>query len=268
GPKPDWMANAPAALGKQLASWKTAAKKAGLAHRFDEIAVLARPAIDLALKKAKPADLKKVVSRLGGDPDLPAGFAWPVVDGVALTFVAQIVIADMKVHDLDARLPAAGLLAVFAQLDATAAAYGEVCRVVLFPFDATLVRTASPPGVKRPIRSAGTFAPKLRLTLPPSEGPAIDGLGLNADERAAYHDDLFLGAIPEGRLHRLLGWPSAATHHGIAGHAFLLQIDSEDRIDFEMGDAEQLRIFVDGPAGARPLDANALAGAVCTLSEA
>jgi hypothetical protein len=84
------------------------------------------------------------------------------------------------------------------------------------------------------------------------------------DESSAYHNDLFLGPIPEGRHHMLLGWRTAATHHGIQGKRFLAQFDSDHHIDFEMGDYNTLRFYIEGDA----VDATTLASAVCTLSEA
>ncbi|HWI08305.1 MAG TPA: DUF1963 domain-containing protein, partial [Solirubrobacteraceae bacterium] len=52
-------------------------------------------------------------SRLGGDPDLPAGTAWPHIDGRALAFVAQIDLAELPPLDSAPLLPSGGLLSLF-----------------------------------------------------------------------------------------------------------------------------------------------------------
>ena len=52
----------------------------------------------------------------------------------------------------------------------------------------------------------------------------------------------------------LLGWPTAATHHGIRGKRFLAQFDSDEAIGFEMGDFETLRFYIDADSvNAKPL---------------
>ncbi|MBK6529920.1 MAG: hypothetical protein IPF99_10030 [Deltaproteobacteria bacterium] len=68
--QPAWMNELVPPLDKQLATLKKKLARAGLGHRSAEIEALARPGIALSVKKAKLADLKAVVSRIGGDPDL------------------------------------------------------------------------------------------------------------------------------------------------------------------------------------------------------
>jgi hypothetical protein len=250
-------------LDKQLAALRKKLGKVGLGHRSAEIEALTRPAIGLSVKKAKPADLKAVVSRMGGDPDLPADLKWPVVKGQKLAFVAQIVLADMKAYDLERVLPSSGVLSFFAQLDSANDAYGELAFIAHLPSASKLVRTPAPSGVVR-IATPGVLTPKVRLTLPPHEEPAMEGLRLSGDEAGAYHDQVFLESIPEGRVHILGGWGSAATEHGIKGRRFCAQFDSDHHIAFEMGDYETLRFYVKGDA----FEDASLKGAVCTLSEA
>lgn len=52
-------------------------------------------------------------SKVGGLPDLPPEFAWPVVDGFILDFVAQINLAAVKPFDADDALPPSGILYFF-----------------------------------------------------------------------------------------------------------------------------------------------------------
>jgi uncharacterized protein DUF1963 len=262
--KPAWFAALPKPLLAQDAKLLKVAKAKNLVRRYDEIQALMRPGMDLALKKAKPADLKGVVSRLGGEPDLPSASAWPTANGAPLTFVAQIVITpELKEMDYEGLLPSEGVLSFFAQLDPTADEYGEQGTVLYFPSAKGLVRVAAP-APDRVLKSAGLFTPKARLDVAPSDVPAVEGLGLTRDEQRVYRDDLFLGPIPEGRHHMLLGWGDAATHHDIKGKRFLAQFDSDHRLDFEMGDNDTLRFYIDGDV----VDASTVKTAESTLSEA
>src|SRR4051812_7438146 len=52
-------------------------------------------------------------SKLGGAPDLPAGYDWPLVDQSPLDFVAQINFAETAPYDLDYLLPTSGWFHVF-----------------------------------------------------------------------------------------------------------------------------------------------------------
>jgi hypothetical protein len=258
---PRWAANLPAALEKQRKQFRKALEEAGLGHRAAEIEALARPAIDLTAKLAKTIDPKRVVSRIGGDPDLPSGAKWPVVKKVSLAFIAQIVLADMKELDLEGVLPKKGLLSLFAQIDPMKDDYGDVSVVRLATHE-RLVRTPAPDGAVR-IANAGVFTAKTRLALPPSEGFASESLGLSGSESEAYHD-VFVDSIPEGRHHVLAGWPTAMTMHDKASTRFLMQIDSDDRVSFEIGDYQTLRVYVRG----KTIDADTIAKTAATMSEA
>ncbi len=236
----------PKSLNGSLAELRTKIKAAGLGEHAKEIERLARPAIAFGLKKGKAP--KNVVSRIGGDPDRPPRTAWPERNGVPLVFVAQIVLDRL---DVGGALPKRGVLALYAQLDPNEDDYGEACVLEHYPDAKKLVRTTPPKSVER--IGVGLLTPELRLTVPPSECSPIEDLDI--DDPGAYHDGVFLPSIPDGPKHMLLGWPSAATNYG-ASHPFVMQIDSDDRIGFEMGDVETLRVF------------GTLEKPVCTMSEA
>jgi hypothetical protein len=252
--KPAWLAKLPAPLDKWHKEYARTAKKKGLDARWDEIEPLLRPGVDLVLKKAKPADLKTgVISRIGGEPDLPARHEWPK----GLTFVAQIVISpEIKALDLEGILPASGVLSFFATLD------GKKCRV--FHFAKTGLARTKPPEPSLVLAEAGVFTPKGRLTVAPTQIPAAVAMQLNDDEQDAYTDDLFMGPIPEGRHHMVLGWPTRATKLDVDGKRFFAQLDSDHRIKLEMGKQyDALRFYVDGD---KKVDAKSLETAVCTLA--
>lgn len=75
----------------------------GLAPFRDEILARASPCIAIALKDSPPVavpDLPPVplgASKVGGDPDLPAGFAWPSREDGLAGFYLQIAMADLPV---------------------------------------------------------------------------------------------------------------------------------------------------------------------------
>ncbi|MBD8007492.1 DUF1963 domain-containing protein, partial [Bacillus norwichensis] len=57
-------------------------------------------------------------SRVGGDPDLPPDWEWPMtVDGQAMTFLAQLNLQDLVQHDSSAFLPKEGMLSFFVGVD-------------------------------------------------------------------------------------------------------------------------------------------------------
>lgn len=68
-------------------------------------------------------------SKVGGRPDLPAGFEWPTEaddDEAPLQFLAQINLAEVHPHDLAGRLPEKGMLWFFSIADGDRAGGGEV----------------------------------------------------------------------------------------------------------------------------------------------
>lgn len=83
----------------------------GLAGHFDALAPFAKNAVYMELEEE---DCGIGCSKMGGEPDLPAGTEWPRTEaGVALTFVAQIDFAQVHPFDLDGKLPETGMLWFF-----------------------------------------------------------------------------------------------------------------------------------------------------------
>jgi hypothetical protein len=83
--------------------------------RAEKFLALARPAV---IFRPAPAifegDIAPGASKIGGHPDLPAGYDWPEdlrVQGSELSFLVQINLAEAPV--LDIALPGEGLLSVF-----------------------------------------------------------------------------------------------------------------------------------------------------------
>src|SRR5262245_51387230 len=52
-------------------------------------------------------------SKMGGNPDLPADFVWPMFGNLPLTFMAQFRLSDLAAFDIDHELPQNGILYFF-----------------------------------------------------------------------------------------------------------------------------------------------------------
>lgn len=95
------------------------ATEAGLRHRRDGLLTVARPALRIEAGEADfddppPAPLSLGTTRLGGDPDLPQGAAYPTAaDGVPLHFLGQFDLADFQGTVAGLFFPTDGLLSLF-----------------------------------------------------------------------------------------------------------------------------------------------------------
>jgi Domain of unknown function (DUF1963) len=259
--RPVWLGALPESLRAQHKEIVEILEKNALGKYLDQIESLLRVSIELVVEKTDPARIQGVVSRMGGEPDLPSGQTWPEWNSMPLTFMAQIVITDeIKALDVDNLLPQEGLLSFFAHLGTPK--HGQGCAVLYFPSVVNLVRTAAP-GPRLSLQHVGLIAPRGRLTLPSGNAPFIEEFALNSDENDAYHDSVFLELVPPAPNHRLLGWPTAATYHDEQGRLFVAQFDSDDSLELEMGDVETLRMYVDGDE----VNVSTLKTAVSTMDE-
>lgn len=84
----------------------------GLLDQWSTIEAAARPAIALVPIALDMNNNAKAQSRLGGLPDVPAGFVWPVDEHGPLKFVAQINLQNLPRFD-GSYLPERGLLSFF-----------------------------------------------------------------------------------------------------------------------------------------------------------
>lgn len=158
-------------------------------------------------------------SRLGGQPDLPAGAQWPVWQDGPLAFIGQLALGDLKLMDPTGFFPTDGLLSFFfdpALTDpGTDPAHSGAVRVLHTPPQGpALAPRPTPEGTPRfrptPIR------PVRHMTLPPFDHPSIEVLKLDDSELDAY-DALQLALlslripgsvpVPASPVHRTLGHP-------------------------------------------------------------
>ncbi len=252
-----------------------------------------RTRIDLGAKKLGKPTVGE--SRLGGEPDLPAGTDWPQVictkkelviapqhfragtlpepDAkgryhVPLAFIAQIDLADLAAHDADGLLPAKGMLWCFVRPEITLDEKRErpvlASHVLYAKTTPKLVRTQPPASLPewnryraaKPVLSHGRPLPALAVD-------PIRDLAMIQSERDAY-ENVFIKQHEPG-IHSVLGWARAAYYRGMPGEKeqALLAIASDSVSGFEFGDCQSIFFCIPTAALAK----QDFAKTVCLLDE-
>jgi uncharacterized protein YwqG len=187
---------------------------AGLSRLAPELAALAQPSIRLTTTQVDEAKLAVGASKFGGMPDMPIGTAWPILNGVAMSFVGQIRLEDARPYDGMRRLPPAGLLAFF--YDARQQTYGADPKdrggwwVDHFADTTQLQRTDAPVDLPNDAEfkpCALAFSSELTMPLEPRLERA--DLTLTAEEQQAYETFLSRFPTPQGSRgirNRMLGY--------------------------------------------------------------
>lgn len=227
--------------------------RAGLARFAPRVEALMKPAI---VAMACDGDAGMLgASRFGGEPDLPAGTAWPHAWDVPMEFVAQVRLPDVAAHDVDGILPTDGTLLFFYNSQWTSSFNErddrpfECGKVIYARADEVLVRTAAPRVEfeneygKRDVPTVYTaaplrFAPTITV---PDGGAFLDGADL-AELRAVWEDFLFnhdreLPPALHTSASRLLGHLGQHDDTGVMSKedVLLFQIDSHPRVGFDWG---------------------------------
>ncbi|MGI8422238.1 MAG: YwqG family protein [Gaiellaceae bacterium] len=220
-PEPElWSPAAPVPARRATGSVDAAALLAlfpdvGLEDRSADVAGNARASVRLTGDARGEARR----SRLGGSPDLPAGFVWPTWDGRELGFLGQVDLGDLAAADPETPFPHEGLLLFFYDLverpSGLLPAHRGSCRVVLLT------------GQAAELEADGQHAPALHplpveasreLMLPSAWSFNAEPLELSPDEMDAWNDLRERLAEAQGveledtspdqlTLHRLLGYP-------------------------------------------------------------
>lgn len=86
---------------------------AGLSRLIKDIDQVSKPSIRLSPTPVDEPTLKVGASKLGGVPDLPPGVTWPEWKGLPQSFIAQILLDDIRSYDTDKVLPQSGMLWFF-----------------------------------------------------------------------------------------------------------------------------------------------------------
>jgi len=186
--------------------------EAGFSRFAGALSKLTRPALRFYSAKVPEEEIALGCSKLGGRPDLPGRFDWPVWKNKALHFLGQVNLKDIEPFGPAELLPKQGILYFF--YDSEEQPWGFAPEHlgswrVLFLEDCSLPleRRNFPRSLDK---DYCLYPCKLDfeefLTLPPSLSPEIEELGLTEDEEAKYED--FLRSYWGGICHQMLGHPA------------------------------------------------------------
>ncbi len=252
---------------------RAAFEAAGLSRLLKDLDFLAKDSIWLHTKLAGEYDLSMGASRIGGVPDAPPDFKWPIRNGVPQSFIAQLAMEEVHAYDLPGVLPGRGLLWFF--YDAKQETYGADPAdrggwQVLFSEDYTgLQRMATPADLPAESQfKAATVSFAKEVTL--SQSPKLDvpNFDWSDDEVQKYETLLSTFPSPEEHgdvHHQLLGNPQTIQDdmrlecqlaangvtdindprakelsRGANEWQLLLQVDSDDELGMEWGNTGML----------------------------
>ncbi len=208
------------------------------------------PVVRIDTRRADAAAIPVGASHFGGDPDLPAGFAWPTAKGVPLGFLAQLRMADIPAS-ARVSLPDRGWLLFFYEMQAGTWGFDprdrDTFRVVYFDApEGSLTRTRGPEELPEASRSANwsalSFTPGVSLP-DPSDAP-FEQLGVDLDAEGAqqaYTDllDRIHGRGATDAYHHLLGYPQVIQNdmrieaQGASSGTYMGSADTIDEARFE-----------------------------------
>ena len=261
-------------------AWRAQLEDIGVeARHLDSLQKLVRPAIRLESRKVAQADLSLGQSRLGGEPDLPAKFTWPVYRGKPLAFVAQLNMEAAARVMPSAPLPKRGHLWFFYAPEQRNWGFDPKDRgssLVHYEAGVALERRALP----RDLPEAGRFQPCAiamvsYVDIPSMEDERNPLMGADDDTLESYSEVQDQLASPNGDIaHKLLGHAQtiqgamelecALTSNGIhTGDAsgykdrraaklaksqydwrLLLQVDSDEYAKMMWGDAGRIYYWI------------------------
>jgi len=198
-------------------AWRSLLEEAGIeARHLDSLQKLVRPALRLETRKVPQADLALGQSRLGGEPDLPPKFSWPVYKGKPLAFIAQVNLEAVARVMSTAPLPKRGHLWFFYAADQDNWGFDPKDRgssVVHHEADVALERRALP----RELPAQGRFPPCAIVMSSYVDIPSME------DERnplMGSDDDTFDNYT---EVKDQLAAPSNDVAHKLLGHAQTIQ---------------------------------------------
>lgn len=176
----------------------------GLSGLYEALSPYAKNAVYMELGED---DCPVGCSKMGGEPDLPAGMEWPRTEaGTALSFIAQINFAEVHSFDLDGKLPEEGMLWFFYDCSDEGMPWGfDPADVdgwrVIFDEKPELERTEAPEDLEVSFSEARvSFAS--RVDLLSTDSDLADELELPDEEMDDYFDWM---EEREGECNKLLG---------------------------------------------------------------
>lgn len=178
-----------------------------LSKYSDQIISLSKPAIKLISREATEKDIKVGTSTLGGYPDLPKAFEWPVFSGDFLNFIAQINLAEISAFDINNLLPDSGMLYFFYDLKEFRWGFDPddkgSWRIIYCNDTSTLMRFQHIPNSDFILDHCSvTFSTE--FTLPDLENEDLKSLNFNEEEHDFYCNLIEHSKDPH---HRLFGYP-------------------------------------------------------------
>lgn len=149
-------------------------------------------------------------SKLGGTPDTPESFKWPVHDGKPMLFLAQLNLADFAEFECCSDLPKSGLLSFFYSQDCPwgyeKSHHGSW---LVSLFDDVQLHSAKTPKGSHSFKNCRLTA-RLGLSYPEWDTPAVLSLNMDLNESNTYigvpWEDLD-SEQETGYRHQLLGHP-------------------------------------------------------------
>jgi len=248
-----------------------------LSRWYKEIEPISLNSIRLINRKLnKEETLELGNSKFGGSPDLPANLTWPMYKERPLAFLAQIRLEDVVSFDIEGLLPSSGLLYFFYDAEQEPWGFEPAARdgwKVLYSKELSrIIRTSPPPYSSKVFE--GSYNPCAieffqEISLPSWEAEKVQKLALTEQERENYFQ-----LVSHGIIHRLLGHPATIqgemeivcqfASNGIympngidynelkmvnlrdsaSEWKLLLQIDSDENVDFYWGQGGRLYFWI------------------------
>jgi uncharacterized protein YwqG len=198
---------------------------AGLGRLEAEVSGLSETSIGFWLTTPPDEPGKGPTSKLGGNPDVPGRFEWPVGDR-PLDFLLQLNLSELRNMEMARLLPRAGVLSFF--YDVKSQPWGfeladkDRFKVFYFPESSTFVSRAHPEGNPQLDERCLDFFP--RISVPHLRSQAGDLLEIRAsmtpDEMDAY-------AEFASSYERRQGPPMSEANHHFLGYSENIQNDMQ-----------------------------------------
>jgi len=188
---------------------------AGLAHYSNDLLNAVKPAIHI--KSIRISDESRIeigVSKLGGSPALPLGFEWPHWKGRPLTFIAQVRLSDIAVHDIERALPPVGRLYFFYEANGEPWGFDPAdrgsCKVFFLEDESVPLEHVPHPTAPGEFGQIEPLHPCIiefsqTVTLPTVD--VVEKLGLLEPDLDRYWDVLSAVEKATQPIHHLLGYP-------------------------------------------------------------
>lgn len=179
-----------------------------------------KPAIAVLTTDAADSEIVIGTSKIGGAPDLPHDFNWPVWNEKPLGFVAQFDLSEVHSFDLQSELPSSGLLSFFYAIEDQPWGFPKdagAWKVFYWPEDVAVTRRDFPEVVgERNILPSCAVGFAVEWLWPDLGAAEMVNVELDVDEEEAEEQEAYYALIdamalarPIGPRHRLLGFADA-----------------------------------------------------------